>query len=123
MFRRHVSSSALSETIEAAWMMWSMSVGDPECFRMLKLSENELDVKAPQAVEVRRLADQAVHVPAAGQEMPAEVRADEPVGARDQKFIHVFPPRRAAAFQALTNAGAAIMARRPVRMPNTVSER
>jgi hypothetical protein len=72
---------------------------NPDHFRVLEVAEDELNVEAVQAVKVRGLADKPIDLPASGQEMPAEVGADGPVGPRDEKLPQVLPRRPAAAFR------------------------
>ena len=95
--------------------------GDMDLIGVRQVSVNQGYVPAGKKMKVGRPADHSIHIPTPLEEMAAEVRTDEAIGAGDEDF-HA-PPRRAAtaAFQARANAGAARNIVNPQMMPITES--
>jgi hypothetical protein len=98
------------------------SVRDADLLRTEKIAINEFDVEPVQKMEVGGPSDQAVHIPAFGQEVTAKVRPDESVGAGNEYFHGVLIVRRStAAFHRRMNGGAARMQTAAARTPMKVS--
>ena len=93
--------------------------------REAEVAFDEPDVEAFEEVEIGRLADEGVDLPAAAEEPAAEVGADEAVGARDEDPAHGKSPTPEAGrpFQARSIDGATRMTKTPAAMPMTISDR